>query len=172
MKATHTALAAALACAMLPGLAQAQSLPKLKFSGFGTLAAEQDLTIEDEGMSQTLIRALGGVQLLRSLCGAEEMTEDEGALRVVVRDRATGELLTDAEVRISWTDSSVLGASGVSTTPHTVIARTDERGSATFCSAPARRTIRVEVQLAGRGVPARQEVTLEAGRAVAVEVRR
>jgi hypothetical protein len=40
LKNNHTALVVALiACGSLPGLAQAQSMPEFKFSGFGTLAA-------------------------------------------------------------------------------------------------------------------------------------
>jgi hypothetical protein len=138
----------------------------------GIPAAEQDLTIEDEGLSQTYIRALGSEQLLRMLCGKEEVLSDEGALRVVLRESATGALVADAEVRLSWLALDVSREGSVAKTRRTVVSRTDERGSVTFCKAPAQTTLQLDVPRTDRSAATSQTVKLEAGGVVALEVRR
>ena len=144
------------------------------YRALGVSAAEQDLSIERPGRSQTLLRALGTPQLMGVLCGTDSLGDDRAALRAHVSGNeadltdsggATSSVMGDTKgvlmVQVSWSEYSGTAAMPTREVRRSAEAVLDSRGAALFCDLPARTSLHIELLQDRRPTGTRQAVRLE-----------
>jgi hypothetical protein len=116
-----------------------------RYETLGVRAAEADVLLDEGAHRELALRAPSDAEIPSRLCG-EESVAGHGALRMVVVDAATGELVRDLPVALAQRNAR---ASGIG---YLAEQRTDERGAALFCGAPAEELLTVTAGPAGRTV--------------------
>lgn len=119
-----------------------------QYARLGITAGEQTLDIEAGSSSITLVRALGTAQVLRQLCGYDEVPDTLAAVRLLVPPRPGRAELVDSPQRpaihLSWGRPRALGGGVYRTVRLGTDLPVDSVGGATACELP--RETRVEVE--------------------------
>lgn len=118
------------------------------YTRLGVTVGEQSLDIEEGSTSITLVRAIGTTQILRQLCGYDEVPDTLTAVRLVVPPRATRpESVAPAQrpsLHLSWGRPRAMGGGIFRTVTMGTDLEIDATGGATACALP--RDARVVVQ--------------------------
>lgn len=119
-----------------------------QYARLGITAGEQTLDIEAGSSSITLVRALGTAQVLRQLCGYDEVPDTLAAVRLILPPRpGRAERVASAErtaIHLSWGRLRALGSGEYRTVRLGTDLPVDSTGGATACELP--RETRVEVE--------------------------
>lgn len=148
--ATITRLDGSFVLDSLPGGAYTLLVTTPDYDDLGFLAAEQELEITTGTRSVTAVRAPNTQQIVRRLCGKDQLDDDRAALRIRVPGVELGNSpRVQVMVRYETFDKVV---SSVRTNALRQSQETDDRGAATFCDLPARVPLAIEVALPGQSV--------------------
>lgn len=119
-----------------------------QYARLGLTAGEQTLDIEAGSSSITLVRAIGTAQVLRQLCGYDEVPDTLAAVRLLVPPRlGRAERVASAErpaLHLSWGRPRAMGGGVYRTVRLATDLAVDSTGGATACELPP--DMRVEVE--------------------------
>lgn len=116
------------------------------YAVLGMRAAEQVLTLSGTEPTLTLVQAVGSEQVLRRLCDYDEHPDRTVALRLVVSDSVSSEVLADRPLQVTWDERVNAGPGIVRTVTRATDIRTDARGAANLCRLPQEAIVRVVLE--------------------------
>lgn len=139
------------------------------YARLGLVAAEQVLTIEEGKASLTLVQALRTSQILRQLCGYDQVPDSLASLRLLVSP------MPDAPPRrvlhLSWPSRTVLVGDVVRTRTLGVDLPVDAAGGVTMCDLPRHVRLHVEERDAAGTLLRQWDVTPPAVGFAVIELR-
>lgn len=132
------------------------------YARLGIFAGEQVLTVEEGRDSATLVQALGRPQILRQLCGYDEVPDSVTAVRVLLPPPPAADTAPDGRVvHFSWDNPKLLTPTIpggiVKTTTLALDLPVDAAGGVTACSLPREKRITIEERAANGALPRRYE---------------
>lgn len=131
------------------------------YARLGIFAGEQVLTVEEGRVSATLVQALGTPQILRQLCGYDEVPDSVTAARVLLPPPPPGDTGDGRVVHLSWDNPKLLTPSipggVVKTTTLALDLPVDAAGGVTACTLPREKRITIEERFANAALPRRYE---------------
>ncbi|MBK9408558.1 MAG: carboxypeptidase regulatory-like domain-containing protein [Gemmatimonadetes bacterium] len=131
------------------------------YARFGIFAVEQVLTIDEGRTSTTLAQALGTSQILRQLCGYDEVPDSVTAVRILLPPDAPTDSAAPRVAHLSWGNLRVLTPTipggMVRTTTLALDLPADAAGGVTACALPREKLITVEERFANGALARRYE---------------
>lgn len=131
------------------------------YARLGIFAGEQVLTVEEGRDSATLVQALGTPQILRQLCGYDEVPDSVTAVRVLLPPPPPADPGDGRVVHLSWDNPRLLTPSipggVVKTTTLALDLPVDAAGGVTACALPREKRVTIEERFANAALPRRYE---------------
>lgn len=128
------------------------------YTRLGVVVGEQSLDIEEGSSSITIVRAIDTPQILRQLCGFDEVPDSITAVRLVIPPRITrAEVVTPVQrpaLHLSWGRPQSMGGGIYRTVTMGTDLPVDATGGTTACALPREARVKVEEYNAD-GSPAR-----------------
>lgn len=147
---SHAATTATDGSFMLDSLRQGTYTLLVEHPGYtrlGLTAGEQSLEISDQPTSVTLVRALGTTQILRQLCGYDEVPDSVVAIRLVLPPTAPTTAASSGRQRIlhlRWDRVTRLSGDLHRTQTLATDLPLDATGGATACTLPRESRVQIE----------------------------